>query len=121
MGTGLRWLTGLVMVSALAVVGVYTYNLGFAHGLGEAARTVAPGGAGPVVAWWPRPWGFGFFPLFPLLFILFWILVLRAVFWRGAWYGRGCGGYIGVPPAFEEWHRRAHGGDVVKTAPGSNT
>jgi hypothetical protein len=67
----------------------------------------------PVVAVWPRPWGFGFgfFPFFPLFFILFWAFVLRGMFWRGGWRGRGCG-YDGVPPAFDEWHRRAHEKEV---------
>ena len=45
---------------------------------------------------------------FPFLFIFFWFAIIRGLFWRGGWYGRGCG-YYGVPPAFEEWHRRAHG------------
>ena len=111
-----RWLIGLVMLVALAGVGFYSYNLGLAHGVAESTRIVAaPGGTVPVVAYWPRPWGFGFgfFPFFPLLFILFWIFVLRGLFWRGAaWrrgygYGYGCGSG-GVPPAFDDWHRRAH-------------
>jgi len=29
--------------------------------------------------------------------------------WRGRWHGGWrSGGYDGVPPMFEEWHRRAH-------------
>jgi len=100
-----RWLIGLALVAALAGVGFYAYNLGLAHG--------APGTAVPVVVW-PRPWGFGFFPFFPLLFILFWVFVLRGLFWRGRWGGpcwgyRGYRGYRGIPPEFDEWHRRAHG------------
>jgi hypothetical protein len=114
-----RWLFGLAMLVAFAGVGFYSYNLGLAHGVAESTRIVAsPGGTVPVVAYyWPRPWGFGFgfFPFFPLLFILFWIFVLRGIFWRGAaWrrgygygYGYGCGPGS-VPPAFDEWHRRAH-------------
>ena len=103
-------LLGLLMLAMLAGVGVYTYNLGVAHGLAVSAPATVPGGAAPVV-FWPRPWGFGFgfFPFFPLLFILFWIFVIRGLFWRGAW-GRGaCGyGYGAVPPSLDEWHRRAH-------------
>ena len=96
-----RWVIGLVMIVALAGVGFYGYNLGLANGVAESTRIVAaPGGAAPTVVIWPRPWGFGFgfFPFFPLLFILFWIFVLRGIFWRGAgWrrrgygYGYGCG------------------------------
>ena len=53
MGNGFRWLTALAIAFAVAVAGMYAYNLGLAH---------------------------RFFPFFPLLFILFWILVLRARF-----------------------------------------
>ena len=106
-----RWLIGFVMVAALAGVAFYSYNLGVAQGVaqGVAERVAAaPGATGVPVVIWPRPWGFGFgfFPFFPFLFILFWFFILRGLFWRGAW-GRGCG-YGGVPPAFDEWHRRAH-------------
>ena len=103
-----QWLIGLVVLAMLAAVGVYTYNLGVAQGLAESGRfAVAPGAGAPVVAFWPRPWGFGFFPFFPLLFVLFWFIVLRGLFWRGGRWARGCG-YRDVPPAFDEWHRRAH-------------
>ena len=106
---GSQILVGLLMVGMLIGVGVYTYNLGVARGLADTGQAIAAPGRGAVVAVWPRPWGFGFgfFPFFPLLFILFWFFVVRGLFWRGGW-GRGCG-YGGVPPAFDEWHRRAHG------------
>ena len=106
---GSQILVGLLMVGMLIGVGVYTYDLGVARGLADAGQAIAaPGSGAPVVAVWPRPWGFGFgfFPFFPLLFILFWFFIIRALFWRGAW-GRRCG-YGGVPPEFDEWHRRAH-------------
>jgi hypothetical protein len=116
MGNRFQWLIALAVLAALAIVGAYTYNLGVAQGLAEGARTAAPGAGVPVAVWWPRPWfGFGFFPFFPLLFILFWFVVLRGVFWRGGWYGRTCG-HQGVPPAFDEWHRRAHAGEGPPTA-----
>ena len=106
MGGRFGWLIGLLVIAMLAIVGVYAYNVGVAHGLAESGRLVAaPGAAVPVVFW--RPWGFGFFPFFPLLFIRFWCVALRGLFWRRRWYGGACG-YGGVPPAFDEWHRRAH-------------
>ncbi len=88
---GFRLLLGIALVGALAVVGVYTYNLGLAHGIAQSGQLVAAPGSGVPVVIWPRPWGFGFgfFPFFPLM-ILFWIFVARALFWRGAWRGRGC-------------------------------
>jgi hypothetical protein len=114
-GFRFRWLAGLLMIAVLVVVGVYTYNLGVAHGIAESARlAAAPGGGATVVPVWPRPWGYGFgffpfFPFFPFLFILFWFFLLRGIFWRGAWHRRRWDdGHGGVPPAFEEWHRRAH-------------
>ncbi len=102
------WLIGLLAITALVLVGVYAYNVGVAHGLAESGKLAAFGHGGPVGGWWPGPWafGFGFFPIWPLFFILFWFLVVRALFWRGPWHHRGWGG--DVPPAFDEWHRRAH-------------
>jgi hypothetical protein len=105
----------LMVVVMLAGVAAYSYNVGVAHGIAESGRflavpgNAAPGSAVPLIAVWPRPWGFGFgfFPFFPLFFVLFWILVLRGLFWRPAWWVRGYG-YRGVPPTFDEWHRRAH-------------
>lgn len=88
---GFRLLLGIALVGALAFVGVYTYNLGLAHGIAQSAQPVAAPGSGAPVVIWPRPWGFGFgfFPFFPLM-ILFWIFVARALFWPRAWRGRGC-------------------------------
>jgi hypothetical protein len=86
-----RLLMGIALVAAVAAVGFYTYNLGFARGMAGAGQLVAAPGGGPVVIW-PRPWfGFGFFPFLPLM-ILFWIFILRGLFWRGAWHRRECRG-----------------------------
>ena len=45
---------------------------------------------------------------------LFLIVVLvRGLFWRG-WCAGGRGSWkTGVPPAFEEWHRRAHQSEAL--------
>jgi hypothetical protein len=112
-GFRFRWLALLLTIAMVAVVGVSTYNLGVAHGIAESGRLVAaPGGGATAVPIWPRPWGygFGFFPFFPFLFILFWFFLLRGIFWRGGWNRRRWDYYRdgGVPPAFDEWHRRAH-------------
>jgi hypothetical protein len=96
------WVMALVAIALLAIVGGYGYQLGVARGIAESARFAAPAAGVPVVGWWPHPWGFGFgffpffFPFFPLLFILFWFVVIRGLFWRRrSWYGYGggCGGY----------------------------
>jgi hypothetical protein len=108
---GLRIVVGILMVAALVAAATYTYNLGVARGIVESGRAVtAPGGGVPVVAVW-HPWGFGFFPFLPLLFILFWVFALRGLFWRAGWrrpYWRS----DSVPPAFEEWHRRVHAAET---------
>ena len=113
---GFRLLGAIVVCAAIAGVGFYAYNLGVAQGVAESGRALAAPGAGtPVVVVWPRPWGFGFgfFPFFPLVFILFWVFVARGLFWRGR-RGRACG-YDGVPAAFDEWHRRAHAREGQQT------
>jgi hypothetical protein len=38
--------------------------------------------------------------------ILLVLALARGAFWHGCGWWRARGG--GVPPAFEEWHRRAH-------------
>jgi hypothetical protein len=113
---GFRWLVGLSVIALCALIGVYIYDLGVAHGLAEGARTAGLGGGdAPVLGWWrAQHLGFGFFPFFPFLFVLLWFVVLRGFLWRGPWYGRGwygrgwSHGRGEVPRAFEEWHRRAH-------------
>jgi len=107
-----RWSVAVGLALILAgFVGVWAYNLGLSHALVESGRLAAvqpvqPGQPVPVV-YVMRPWGFGFgfFPLFFLLF--FWFVLLRAFLWRGRWRG-GWYRSEGVPPMFEEWHRRAH-------------
>jgi uncharacterized membrane protein len=100
---------GLLVIGTMAGVEYWAYNAGLDHGLANAH---AAAGGTPVVAWPRWGFGFGFFPLFPIFFILLWVFLLRGLFWRGRSWGRACGyGYRsgGVPPQFEEWHRRAHG------------
>jgi hypothetical protein len=96
----------VLVIAGAAVIGVAAYNAGFSQGIVEAGRTVtAPSAGTPYVYVWPRPWGFGFFPIFPFFLVLLFFFVLRGLLWRGPWRG---GRYGDVPPAFEEWHRRAH-------------
>jgi len=109
-------IVALVLVGA-AAIGIGAYNAGMAQGMAFSGRAAAAPLAGaPYVYVWPHPWGFGFFPLFPLLFIFLFFFVLRGLFWRGPWYARGCG-HGGVPHAFDEWHRRAHGDQPGSTRP----
>jgi hypothetical protein len=108
----------LVLLGSAAFLGALAYNAGVAHGVAEATRlAAAPVESGSRVYVWPGPWhgyGFGFFPIFP--FVVFFVVIafVRGMLWRRRWYGGGygpgrCGsGHDGVPPMFEEWHRRAH-------------
>jgi hypothetical protein len=110
---GVKVLFAVLLVMAAIGAGMYGYNAGLAQGIAQSAAAAAQTGTAPAapVMFYPRPWGFGFgfFPFAPLFFIVFWILIFRGLFWRGSRWGRGYGyGCGGVPPAFDEWHRRAH-------------
>jgi hypothetical protein len=96
------------------MVGYVAYNLGVSRGL--ALNAAVAGGAAPAIPpvgvypyGWYRPWGLGLGWFFPFLFFGFWFLAARALFWRGAWR-HGCHDMQarGIPPTFDEWHRRAH-------------
>jgi hypothetical protein len=122
---GARAFIGALLIAlGIAAIGYWSYNAGVAHGMAEAARVAAvQGGNAAAHAYppyvWHRPWGFGFFPIFPILFILLWVFLLRGFFWRGR-HGWGPSYGDGVPPRFEEWHRRAHEQDAsLRTSPGT--
>jgi hypothetical protein len=102
-------IAALVIAGTLAVA-IGAYNAGVAQGIAQSGRAItAPPAGTPYVYLWPRPWGFGFFPIFPFFFFLFLFFVARGLLWRGPWRGGRGYRYDGVPPAFDEWHRRAHG------------
>jgi hypothetical protein len=112
----------VLIIAAGAAIGIGAYNAGVAQGIAESGRiTAVPPAGTPAVYVWPRPWGFGFFPVFPLFVLLFFFFVARGLFGRGPWRG-GCGyyRYDGVPPQFDEWHRRAHAERPV-SSPSSGT
>lgn len=129
----------LLVVGALAAVGLYAYSWGVAQGAMQNTQIVVPeGGAvtAPVYPWAGGPfyhygpgygrWGMGFGPLgclFPLLGFLLFFALLRGLFWgwgRRGWGGHHRGGWGNggnPPPMFEEWHRRAHGETPPAEAP----
>jgi len=121
-----RVLLALVVIGAVASVAAFAYNAGVARGVAERADLTLPEGVpgwgigpGPYYGgpfFHPRPFGFGFGflgCLFPLLFVFLVFGLMRGMFWRGPWGWKGhrhSGPWEkGVPPPFEEWHRRAHG------------
>jgi hypothetical protein len=124
----------VLVVGALAVGGI-GYRIGVVQGLSANPQLVSPQGNGnPVVPYYygapyfyRGPWGFGWGGfgflgcLFPLLGILLFFFLIRALFWGRGWrrgwggHGYGPGGWQdfgpggqGVPPMFSEWHNRAH-------------
>ena len=109
---------GVLVLAGAAAIATGAYNWGLAQGIAESGRAVvAPPAGAPYVYVWPRPWGFGFFPVFPLLFLFLFFFVVRGMLWRGpgrGGWGSGCGG---APPAFDEWHRRAHAADREAARP----
>ena len=121
---GLRIVAALVLVAAIAGIAYFAFQAGVAQGSpitleapsGETAPMPYPyyGWGGP----FHRPWGFGFgfFGFLLLLFLFFAALrAFRFLFWGPRWgWGHHYGPWgrsweNGVPPMFEEWHKRAHG------------
>ena len=109
---GYRLAAFVGVLALLTFVGFMAYNAGVANGVAQSGKmpaVVAGAPAAPYPYPYPypyygwHPWGFGFF--FPFIFILIVFSVLRAIFWRRAWYGHGCGGY---QSRFDEWHRQSH-------------
>jgi len=93
----------LVAVALAGVIGTTAYRAGVARGLADAGNVPQPWlYHGPF--WFFAPFGF-LFPLFAFFVIL---ALARAFFWRGRCAGGRGSWERGVPPAFEEWHRRAH-------------
>jgi hypothetical protein len=110
------WL-GLGAVVLSIGVGIFAYSAGQAQALAQLPVTAVAPGTVAVPVMYYRPWGFGF--IGPLFFLfVFWFLMLRVVAGRRRWGGPG--GYYGhggtgVPPMFEEWHRRAHAADSARS------
>lgn len=132
----------LALIAGAAGIGYYAYTTGYAQGLTQSGKIelVVPnpedGAVRPFMygapgfhyfgGWglWGGPFGF-LRCLLPLLFFLLVFGLLRFLIWRPwGWRHRwgGYGGYggsgekEGLPPMFEEWHKRAH---EPKSAPPS--
>jgi hypothetical protein len=108
-----RWIVLAGALLLAVVVGFMAYQAGMAHGIEQSGKIVVSPSGGPYPYPYPyyRPWGFGF--LFVPFFFVFWLLVVRGLFWRRAWYGGGCG----PRGSFDEWHRQAHARDAGEPPP----
>jgi hypothetical protein len=132
-----RLIAVLVLIGLVAAGGYFVYQAGIAQGVSQAPEVAesieraAEGGQGaPVMPMYGYgypyrgfgyPHHFGFFPLggicFSIFFIFLFLGLLRFIFFRPWHRGWGYHGYHGpwgkweggVPPMFDEWHKRAHG------------
>jgi hypothetical protein len=122
--TGLRIIAALVLVAAVAAIGYFAFQAGVTQG--SPVTIQAPSGQAapapyPYYGWgvpFHRPFGFGFgcFGFLIVLFLFFLALrAMRFLFWGPRWgwghhrHGPWGRWENGVPPMFEEWHKRAHG------------
>jgi hypothetical protein len=109
-------IAGVLSAMVLLSVGLAAYRAGERQ---EVITSTVPDGQ--VVRVIDGGWGWGHGPgplffLFPLLGIALVLLLVRGGRgWGGGWRsGAACGG---APPAFEDWHRRAHEGEVERSGP----
>jgi len=106
-----RWLVITLTIASVAIAAAMAYNIGVSQGMAQAGA--AAGALPPYAFGWHRPWGFG---LFPLLFLFFWLVLIKNLLWRpwGRWpyYWPHYGPPFGPPQhfrdRFDEWHRQAH-------------
>src|SRR5262245_28606835 len=97
-------LAGVVVLAAIAGIGVYEYRLGLARGMAIAGNAPATPYAGAPM--YPPYWYGHFFPfgfVFPLLLLFLVFGLSRRLFW---WGGRGPGYWRRFD--LDEWHRKAH-------------
>jgi hypothetical protein len=122
---GLRIVSALVLIAAIAGIGFFAFRAGVAQG--SPVTIEAPSGESMPAPYYygygmpfHRPFGFGFGCFGPLLALFLVFIALksfRLLFWGPRWgwghhrhgpWGRHGWGERGVPPMFEEWHKRAH-------------
>lgn len=123
----------LLLIAIIVAGGVFVYRAGVAQGISQAPQVAEAiqqsAENGNPMPMFNRGYGygypyhhgfgfgphFGFFPFgfcFSILFLFFLFGLLRFTFRPWAWGGRGHWGKSwehGVPPKFDEWHKRAHG------------
>jgi hypothetical protein len=122
-----RIIMALVLLGALAAIGVFAYNAGVAQGMSVNLQAPASGsGTAPVPYpyygyWHAFPFfGFGCFGLLIPLFLVFLAFAaFRGLFWHGPrhWHRMHHGPWgmpragesgMDIPPMVAEWHRRMH-------------
>jgi len=121
---GLRIASALVLIAAIAGIAFFAFRAGVTQG--SPITIEAPSGESvpapyPYYGYGPRfhhPFGFGlgcFGILIPLFLFFLAMKAFRMMFWGPRWgwghHGpwRHGWGERGVPPMFDEWHKKAHG------------
>ena len=117
---GLRILSALVLIAAIAGIAYFAYNAGITQG--SPVTVNAPEGQSLPGPYYHHGFGmgmpffgFGCFGIFITLFLLGLAMkAFRMMLWGPRWghgmhghWHHGAGGES-VPPMFAEWHRRAH-------------
>ena len=123
-----RIVSAFVMIAAIAAVAFFAFNAGVAQGSpvtieapeGQVAPAPYPYYGHGYGMPFHRPFGMGF-GCFGILFTVFLMVLALKAFRFAVWGPRfghhmhghgpwrhGCG-ENGVPPMFDEWHKRAHG------------
>ena len=117
---GLRIVAGLLLLVAIAGIAFMAYQSGVTHAAVVISQT--SGNTAPVpyyYGWPPFLFPFGcFVPLIGIFLIFMAFHAFRVMLWgprrweghrmhHGSWGGDSGNG---VPPMFDEWHKRAHGG-----------
>lgn len=121
----LRIVSALVLIAALAGIAFFAYQAGIAQGSpitieapsGESMPAPYPYyGYGYGMPFHRFGYGFGCFGILIPLFLFFLALkAFRFAFWGPRWGWGGHRGHWGrhweggVPPMFDEWHKRSHG------------
>jgi hypothetical protein len=121
---GLRIVSALVLIAAIAGIAFFAFRAGVANG--SPVTIEAPEGQTVPAPYpfygygygmrHPHPFGFGlgcFGILIPLFLFFLALKAFRFAFWGPRWGGHhghwGRRWENGVPPMFDEWHKKAHG------------
>lgn len=123
---GLRILSALLLIAAIAGIAFFAFRAGVAQGSpitiegpsGESAPAPYPYYGYGYGMRFHHPFGFGF-GCFGILFTLFLLFLAMKAFRFALWGPRWGWGHHhgpwgrrwenGVPPMFDEWHKRSHG------------
>jgi hypothetical protein len=137
-GFAFRLIGVLLLVGLVAAGGYMAYRAGITQGIAQAPAvataiseaTESGQPVPPMYGYHPYAFGyphrFGFFPLggicFSIFFLFLFFGLLKMIFFRpwrhghmhGPWGKKWEGN---VPPMFDEWHTRAHGGKPAEEKP----